>query len=103
MEETIRKDKGKYIPYTIDDSVRSRIKSFSEMLLNLKEDYGPDSKQSRAIDVILNELDNYDRNIIIAFFEYNQSPTILGKLLGVSPAVILSRITKIKKTIKEKL
>lgn len=103
MSETFKKDKGKSIPYTIDDSVRARIKSFSDMLVNMKEDYGEDSKQAKTIDIILTKLDAYDRNIIIAFFEYEQSPTALGRLLGVSPSVIISRITKIKKTIQSYL
>lgn len=103
MKETFRKERGKFIPYTIDDTVRSRIKSFSEMLVNMKEDYGPDSKQTRAIDVILNELDSYDRNIILAYYEYGESPSVLGRLLGVSPVVVLSRVKTIKNTIREKL
>ena len=61
------KQKGKFVPYKINDEVRKRIKSFSEMLVNMKEDYGPDSKQTKTINIILNDLDAFDRNFIIAY------------------------------------
>ena len=102
MKEILKKS-GKCIPITIDDEVRSKIKSFSVMLENMKEDYGVESKQAKTIDIILTKLTPYDRNILLAFYEYDESPTALGKLLGVSPSVILSKIKVIKKTIKEQL
>ena len=103
MEEIMTKQRGKYIPYKINDEVRKRIKSFSEMLVNMKEDYGPDSKQTKIINIILNDLDAFDRNFIIAYYEYGESPSVLSKLFGVSPVVILSRVRTITKTIREKL
>lgn len=103
MDEIMKKPKGKCIPYVINDEVRKRIRSFSEMLAEMKNDYGSMSEQARTIDIILNELDAFDRNFIIAYYEYGESPSILGKLFGVSPAVILSRVKKIIKTIQEKL
>lgn len=101
--ETFKKDKGKSIPYSIDDNVRRRIKSFANVLKDMQDELPSTSPQHKAIDVILNQLDAYDRNIIIAFYEYGESPTALGKLLGVSPSVIISRIKKINQTIKSRV
>lgn len=101
--ETFKKDKGKSIPYSIDDNVRRRIKSFANVLKDMQEELPSTSPKHKAIDVILNQLDAYDRNIIIAFYEYGESPTALGKLLGVSPSVIISRIKKINQTIKSRI
>ena len=100
MSETIKKNKGKCIPLVIDDEVRARIKSFTNMLENMIEDYGMDSPQAKTINIILHKLDAYDRNFIIAYYEYGESPSDLGKMFGVSPSVIVARVKRIKKTIK---
>ena len=101
--ETFKKDKGKSIPYSIDDNVRGRIQSCAGVLKDMQDELPPTSPQHKAIDIILNQLDAYDRNIIIAFYEYDESPTTLGKLLGVSPSVIVARIKRINQTIKKSL
>lgn len=103
MNETLRKPKGKCIPIVINDEVRTRIKSFTNMLENMSEDYGQDSPQAKSIDVILHKIDSYDRNFIVAYYEYGESPSDLGRMFGVSPSVIVARVKRIKKTIQSYL
>ena len=98
---TYKKPKGKCVPYTIDSTVRNRIKSFRKILQDLV-DYGEATpRQAAAIDVVLNKLDDYDSNLILAYFEYGNQPSVLSQMLGVSQSVIVTKVKKIKKKILE--
>jgi DNA-directed RNA polymerase specialized sigma subunit len=54
-----------------------------------------------TITVILNELDEFDQNILIAYYAIaDSSSTKLAKVFGVAPSVITSRINKIQKYVR---
>ena len=55
--ETFKKDKGKSIPYSIDDTVRGRIQSFAGVLKDMQDELPPTSPQHKAIDIILSDED----------------------------------------------
>ena len=97
--DIIKKSKGKSSTIIIDDQVRKEIKSVKkryEELLDTNDEIRDIDKIS--ISVILNELDEFDQNILISYFTIaNSSPSILAKMLGVSSSVITSRVNKIIK------
>ena len=102
--DIIRKSNGKSSTIIIDDQVRKEIKSVKkryEELLKTDDEIRDIDKIS--ISVILNELDEFDQNILIAFFTIaNSSPSLLAKMFGVSPSVITSRVNKIIKNVRNK-
>ena len=97
---TYRK-KGKCVPITITDDVRKQIESFRYRLEQMANQ--PDETSEfdvETIRIILNELCDYDRNILLAYFGVaNCSPSALGQLLGVSGSVITYKIKKLKEKI----
>lgn len=97
--DIIKKSKGKSSTIIIDDQVRKEIKSVKkryEELLDTDDEIRDIDKIS--ISVILNELDEFDQNILIAYFTIADStPTKLARLFGVAPSVISSRVNKIIK------
>lgn len=95
--ETIYKSKGKFIPIVIDDEVRRRVKSFKDRLKEMSEYDEISTLDKLSVRIILEELDPYDQNILIAYYDYGGSATELGRMLQVSPQVIYSRIKKILK------
>jgi hypothetical protein len=95
---------GKCIPITINDDVRQQIESFKIRLEQMASQPDETSEyDAETIRIILNDLCDYDRNILIAYYGVADcSPTALGKLLGVSCMVITNKIRKLKeKIIKE--
>lgn len=98
---TICRKNGKCIPIVINDDVRKAIKSFAKRLEEMAAQ--PDETSEfdvETIRIILNDLCDYDRNILLAYYGVaNCSPTALGKLLGTSCAVINSKVKKILKKI----
>lgn len=103
--DIIRKSNGKSSTIIIDDQVRKEIKSVKkryEELLNTDDEIRDIDKIS--ISIILNELDEFDQNILIAFFTIaDSSPSLLAKMFGVSPSVITSRVNKIIKNVKNRV
>ena len=91
----LKKDKGKFVPITIDRNLQRRIKSFKDRLTQMVENDEISNSEKEGIYYILNELDTYDLNLLIAYFEYNCSPSPVAKVLGVQPSVVSSRIKKI--------
>lgn len=95
----IKKPSGKSSAITIDYQTQSDIRSFKNHyreLLQTEDEVRPIDKIT--IEVILNELDEFDQNILIAFYAIAESsPTKLAKVFGVAPSVITSRIKKIQK------
>lgn len=55
-----------------------------------------------TVRIILHELDDADRNIILAYYGVaNNSPTTLARLLGMNPVTMLSRVRRITTQIKK--
>lgn len=95
--EKIYKSKGKFKPIVIDDEMRRRVKSFKDRLKEMCEYDNLPLLTQNTIRVILEELDSYDQNILISFYDFECSTSQLAKTLGVSPQTINSRIKKIQK------
>lgn len=100
----IKKPSGKSKAIIIDYRTQSIIRSFKERyreLLNTDDEVRDIDKIS--IQVILNELDEFDQNILIAYFAMaDSSPTKLAKVFGVAPSVITNRINKIIKYVRNR-
>lgn len=90
-------------PITITPEIRSSIESFKKRLKEMAEQ--PDETSAfdaRTIDIILNKLDDYDRNIICAYYSIaDSSPSKMAKCLGVASSVLTNRISRIKKQIQK--
>lgn len=104
--DIIRKDKGKCSAIIINEAVQRAVHSFKVRLKEMAE--SPDDEcrdiDKLSIQVILNELDEFDQNILIAFHGLaNCSPTTLGRTLGVEGGVIRSRIVKIRKYVRDRV
>lgn len=102
----IRKPNGKSKAIRIDHSTQTAVKSFKNRYRQILESDCDD--EVRPIDkititVILNELDEFDQNILIAFYAIaDSSPSRLAKLFGVAPSVITSRINKIQNYVRNR-
>ena len=95
----IYRDKGKGKPLTINRDVQSKIQSFQNHLSDmLNDDIHPQHK--RIIRFILNNLEPYERNILIAYYEWDNEA---AKMLGITTSVLGSWIKKINKKIKDRL
>ena len=57
-------------------------------------------KYKRIIYFILNELEPYERNILLAYYEWDNEA---AKLLGITTSVLGSWVKKINKKIKDRL
>lgn len=93
--------KGKCSPITIDSQVRSKIDSFKNRLMQMAEQ--PDETSAfdvNSIDIILNRLDDYDRNLLLAYYAVAEcSPTKLGMLIGIDKTIVSHRISNLIKKI----
>lgn len=57
-----------------------------------------------SISVIFKDLDEYEQNVLIAFYGLcNSSPSLCGRLLGVSPQVITSQVNKIISNVRDRV
>lgn len=88
--------KGRCIPIYIDSNVQAEIKKFKDRLVEMAQ-YGEVSQiDAKVIDFIMNELDPYDQNILVAYFGLADcSASALAKTFNVRPHVISKRIKKI--------
>lgn len=102
----IRKPNGKSKAIRIDYSTQTEIKSFKNRYRQILEsDYDDEVRpiDKITITVILNELDEFDQNILIAFYAIaDSSPTKLARVFGVAPSVITSRINKIQNYVRNR-
>ena len=97
--QKIYRDKGKGKPLTINKEVQSKIQSFQNHLSEmLDDDILPQYK--RIIYFILNELEPYERNILLAYYEWDNEA---AKLLGITTSVLGGWVKKINKKIKDRL
>lgn len=103
MTEVIKKKGVRSGPITITPAIRQQIKEFRERLImtgSMPEETS--AFDARTIDIIINELDDYDRNMILAYYSVaDGSPMLLARLLKVSPPVVIRRMRKIVNKIKE--
>lgn len=86
-----KKPNGKSVSYTINEETRAKIRHMKESIQMNAED----NPHYKALNDKLNTLDEYDRNLLLAYFAFDKLAD-LSKTLGVSPSVILSKIKKIK-------
>lgn len=100
--EKICKSKGKFVPIVIDDEIRRRVKSFKDRLKQMYEYDDLPTPTRTSIKVILEDLDSYDQNILILYFDFDCNKSKLSKTLCVSPHVINSRIKKIQTYVANK-
>lgn len=103
MNEVLKKERGKCVPIVITPEIREQIKFFKERLLLIYDDPTMSSEfDVRTIDIIFNELDDYDRNLLFAYYAIADCKySNLAKLFNVSQPVILRKITTILNKIKE--
>lgn len=100
----LKKEKGKSFPLRIDTNLQLRIKSFKDRLKEMCDYDEVSPTHQHIIKYILNDLDEYDRNLLIAFYDYAEcSPTKLAKLFAVDASNINSRIKKIQTKCKQSL
>lgn len=100
---SIMKARGKSVPLKIDEETQKEIKEFKDRLAEMLEDEEVRDLDKISISVILNDLDPYDQNILIAYFWLTGgSATALGNLFGVGYHVITKRIKKITKNIYDR-
>lgn len=99
----LTKDKGKHLPITITAEVRKQITAFKERLKQMADQPDETSEfDAKTIHIILNELDDYDSNLLIAYYAVADcSPTVLGNLLGLSSSVAGCRVKAIQTKIKK--
>lgn len=90
-------------PITINKEVRKTIESFKNRLIEMaKQPDETSAFDARTIDIIVNELDDYDRNILIAYYAIaDGSPSVLSKYLGISHSLVNNNINRIKRQIKQ--
>lgn len=102
MTETILKA-GKNVPITITPEIRKHIELYKKRLQEMADQPDETSEFDRiTIDIIINKLCDYDRNIICAYYTIAEcSPTKLARLLGSSQSVISHKVKKIHKLITE--
>ena len=90
------KAKGKSVPITINQDTQTQIKLFKDRLLEMMEYDEIREVDKLSINVILNELDPYNQNILIAFYGLaDGSASALARVFNVNPHVISKRIKKI--------
>lgn len=103
MTEILKKKGVRSGPITITPEIREQIREFRDRLIDTGS--RPDETSAfdaRTIDIIINELDDYDRNMILAYFSVaDGSPMLLARLLKVSPPVVIRRMRQITNKIKQ--
>ena len=101
----LKKPNGKSKAITIDYQTQSTIKSFKERyreLLQSEDEIRDIDKLS--IQVILNDLDEFDQNILIAYYAIaGGSAATLARVFGVNSSVITNRINKIIKYVRNRV
>ena len=92
----LKKDKGKSKPIAINKETQRSITSFKNRLKEMLDNREVSEQHQKLILYLLNDLEDYDLNILIAFYDQaNCSPSKLSKLLGLDPSNITSKINKI--------
>lgn len=98
----VTKKSGKCAKIVIGPEIRNQIQLFKKRIAEMAEYDDLPIKQQQTAYVVLNELDDYDANIFIAYYAVaGESTSKLAKLFGVSQTVIYTRLNKIKRLIEE--
>lgn len=100
MIKTLRKNKGKSKPIKIDSYVRNKIASFKNHYISLLEDPFVTLEEKKAIYYILNELEPYELNILIAYYEFGNDA---ASMLDISYSVLSSNVKRILNKIQNKI
>ena len=101
---SILKTKGRCVPIHIDSNVQKQIKKFKERLVEMAKYDEVRDIDAKVIDFIMNKLDPYDQNILIAYYGIADcSASILGKLFNVRSHVITKRVQKITKYVYDRV
>ena len=101
---TLKKSKGKSFPIPITSETQRSVSSFKKRLAQMALNKDVDEKYITIIHYILNELDDYDLNLLIAYYDLaDGKPTRLSKIFDVDPNNIQSRIKKIIKSCQQSL
>lgn len=100
--DIVTKKSGKCAKIVIGPEIRLQIQLFKKRIAEMAKYDDLPIKQQQTAYVVLNELDDYDANIFIAYYAVaGESTSKLAKLFGVSQTVIYTRLNKIKKLIEE--
>lgn len=95
--------KGNSKPLVITPEVRREIREFRDRLIDIRE--RPDETSHfdvRTIDIIINELDDYDRNMLLAYYSIGEGrPSVLAKYLNITTQAVVLRMNKIHNKIKK--
>lgn len=99
----LKKSKGKNVPLTINKETQLKINRFKERLKQMYDNDDVGEEYKKVIHYIFNELDTYDLNLLIAYYENDGKASYVARLLGVNPSVIYSRIKQIIKKCKSSI
>lgn len=99
----LKKSKGKFAPLTITKDTQLKIKSFKDRLKQMIENEEINEIYKNKVCQVLNGLDTYDLNLLIAYYEYDCKASEVARLLGVNTSVIYSRIKDILKKCKSSI
>lgn len=92
MIETLKKSKGKSKPIRIDGTVRNKVASFKLHLRRLLDDPATTPQEHKAISYILNNLEPYEQNILIAYFEFGNDA---AEMMGINTSVLHCNVRRI--------
>lgn len=102
MNEIYVKRNNRIVPLNITPEMKEEIKTFKERLIDMRN--RPDETSDfdvRTVDIIMNELDDCDRNLLIAFYSIADCSTgNLAKIMHCNYNTILIRIRKLIKKIQ---
>lgn len=103
MNEIITKKRIKCVPIVITPEIKEQIRIFKDNLLEIRVNPEYSSEfDAKTIDIVLNDLDDYDRNVLIAFYSIADCSYVkLSSLFGISPPVLHRKIKLILNKIKE--
>lgn len=103
MNEILVKPRQKCVPIVITPEIKEQIKIFKDNLIEIRDTPCLSSTfDARTVDIILNELDDYDRNVLIAYYSIADCSYVkLSSLFGISPPVLHRKIKLILNKIKE--
>lgn len=103
MSEVIRKEGVKSAPLTITDAMKEDIYMFKQNMLYMYDRPELTSEfDCRTIEIVLQELDDYDKNFIIGFYIFSDGNIKqYAKLLSCTERTVSVRVNKILDKIKE--
>lgn len=102
MNEVLKKKGVRSGHITITPQTKQQIQLFKDRLIDIAN--RPDETSEfdvRTVDIIFNELDDYDRNLLIAYYAIADCNTnALAQILCCGPQVVFRRIKMIQNKIR---